>query len=93
MKEKVVTFPVCAPAHLVLPGAQSAYLVSCLAIMSVWSRSKQRICWQQSMECTDTTATAVRHVGVRALFGRRSPEKINKLQINHDAQGRHYTGI
>ena len=39
----MVTFPVCAPAHLVLPGAQSAYLVSCLAIMSVWSRSTSPI--------------------------------------------------
>ena len=71
----VVTFPLCAPAHLVRPGAQIVDLVSYLAIMSVWSRSKERVCWQQSMECTDTTTSAVRHVGVRALYRESFVEK------------------
>ena len=46
----LVTFPLCAPEHLVLPGAQIVDLVSCLAIMSVWSRSKLRVCCEQPME-------------------------------------------
>jgi len=49
-KVLVVTFPLCAPEHLVLPGAQIVDLVSCLAIMSVWSRSKLRVCCEQPME-------------------------------------------
>ena len=41
----------CTPGGTPVPlGVQRRFNVSCLAIMSVWSRSKLRVCCEQPME-------------------------------------------